>query len=147
MDEIEATDSNSLGRFIRRKREEMGISLREFSRQTGIALVFLSDIERGKKKGAAETHTKIAEFLRVPIGELIEVSPHVALCYFRILLDQNPSLRRAFSSFMRRVSDQELTASELANFFKAENRKMHRQGSTNSHHNGSRGLRHVRSAR
>ena len=42
-------NTEAFGEFLRRKREERNLSLREFAKGLGVSAVYLSDIERGNR--------------------------------------------------------------------------------------------------
>ncbi|WP_068794300.1 helix-turn-helix domain-containing protein [Brevibacillus laterosporus] len=63
----------TLGELIKRKREDLGISLSEVSRKTGISKGGISKIENGETKGPELSTLKpIADVLEIPYEEIIE---------------------------------------------------------------------------
>lgn len=63
------------GAFVRRKREEVGKTLREVADALDVSHVYLSKVERGKSKPLAEKHwSKLAEMLNVEVTELEDLA-------------------------------------------------------------------------
>ncbi len=56
---------------IRAFRDHQGMTLRELSKRTGIALGYLSEIERGLKPGSASALARIASALGTTIDVLV----------------------------------------------------------------------------
>ena len=52
-------------------RKHLGITLRDLSERTGVALSYLSEIERGLKPGSAATLSRIARALGTTIDSLV----------------------------------------------------------------------------
>lgn len=59
---------------IRAIREKRGITLAKLSLMTGRSVPYLSDIERGNRRGSYATLSKIAEALGVDVEVIREVS-------------------------------------------------------------------------
>ncbi|KYH31866.1 helix-turn-helix domain-containing protein [Neomoorella mulderi] len=68
---IPAENSVGLGDKIRLVRQEKGLSLKDLSAKTGISFTYLSEIERGVLHPAADTLSKIASALEVPLSLLV----------------------------------------------------------------------------
>ena len=74
-----------LGRAIRRKREEVGLSLRDVADETGVSASTLSRIENGTGKPDADNIARLTAWLNVPVerimsgrhGEGEEINPVV----------------------------------------------------------------------
>ena len=66
----------ALGRIIRDKREEMGLTLDEVSRRTGYSKPYLSTIETGKVKNppADELLVKLENLLEIETGLLVHIA-------------------------------------------------------------------------
>ena len=62
------------GLKIRAIRERKGMTLAELSMKAGISAPYLSDIERGNRRGSYATLVKIAEALEMPVEEIWEVA-------------------------------------------------------------------------
>jgi transcriptional regulator with XRE-family HTH domain len=55
--------ASALGRYIRERRQELDLSLREFARRTKRSAAFISDIELGRIYPTEATLTTIARIL------------------------------------------------------------------------------------
>lgn len=60
-----------LGRAIRRKREEMGLSLRDVADETGVSASTLSRIENGTGKPDADNIARLTGWLNVPMERVM----------------------------------------------------------------------------
>ncbi|NUS72183.1 MAG: helix-turn-helix transcriptional regulator [Corynebacteriales bacterium] len=56
---------DELGAFIRQRRQQAQISLRQLADKTGVSNPYLSQIERGLRKPSADVLRQLAEALRV----------------------------------------------------------------------------------
>jgi transcriptional regulator with XRE-family HTH domain len=76
-----------LGRAIRRKREEQGLSLRDVADETGVSASTLSRIENGTGKPDADNIARLTGWLNVPMerimsGRQIDGDEAKAVVYF-----------------------------------------------------------------
>lgn len=62
-------------RSFRELRERSGLSLASLSRSTGVSVGQLSDLERGKGRGADAVLASLAVVYGVPLGVLYELCP------------------------------------------------------------------------
>ena len=60
-----------LGRAIRRKREEQGLSLRDVADETGVSASTLSRIENGTGKPDADNIARLTAWLNVPVERIM----------------------------------------------------------------------------
>ncbi|OLE53904.1 MAG: hypothetical protein AUG51_10595 [Acidobacteria bacterium 13_1_20CM_3_53_8] len=60
-----------LGRAIRRKREEQGLSLRDVADETGVSASTLSRIENGTGKPDADNIARLTEWLNMPMERVM----------------------------------------------------------------------------
>jgi transcriptional regulator with XRE-family HTH domain len=60
-----------LGRAIRRKREEQGLSLRDVADETGVSASTLSRIENGTGKPDADNIARLTAWLNVPMERIM----------------------------------------------------------------------------
>jgi transcriptional regulator with XRE-family HTH domain len=76
-----------LGRAIRRKREEMGLSLRDVADETGVSASTLSRIENGTGKPDADNIARLTGWLNMPMervmsGRQLDSDGTKAVVYF-----------------------------------------------------------------
>lgn len=64
-------DTGELGRAIRRKREEQGMSLRDVADATGVSASTLSRIENGTGKPDADNIARLTAWLNVPVERIM----------------------------------------------------------------------------
>lgn len=62
------------GQKIRVARERKGLTLAQLAEQIGKTAPYISDIERGNRRGSYETLKRIAEVLGLNVDEIREVA-------------------------------------------------------------------------
>lgn len=60
----------TLGQEIRRKRLEIGLSLREFARRVGVTAPYVTDLEADRRRPGPEVLTRMAKELHIPVHQL-----------------------------------------------------------------------------
>ena len=71
MAEKSLVNTVELGRAIRRKREEQGLSLRDVANETGVSASTLSRIENGTGKPDADNIARLTGWLNVPMERIM----------------------------------------------------------------------------
>jgi transcriptional regulator with XRE-family HTH domain len=71
MAEKSLVNTVELGRAIRRKREEQGLSLRDVANETGVSASTLSRIENGTGKPDADNIARLTTWLNVPMERIM----------------------------------------------------------------------------
>src|SRR5580765_8216534 len=64
-------NTHELGRAIRRRREELALSLRDVANETGVSASTLSRIENGTGKPDADNIARLASWLDMPIERVM----------------------------------------------------------------------------
>src|SRR6266536_3469455 len=64
-------NTEELGRSIRRKRKELGLSLRDVANETEVSASTLSRIENGTGKPDAENIARLTAWLNVPMERIL----------------------------------------------------------------------------
>ena len=65
-----AEDKLSFGRFVRQRREELGLTVRGFAQDLGITAAYLSDIEKGNRYAPKAFLEKLRTGLKVPSEDM-----------------------------------------------------------------------------
>lgn len=65
---------NNKGLLIRAAREKRGMTLSELSEKVGKTAPYISDIERGNRRGTYQTLEKIAKALDLNVEDIWEVA-------------------------------------------------------------------------
>jgi transcriptional regulator with XRE-family HTH domain len=69
-----------LGDVLRERRSELGMTLRDVSKEARVSLGYISEIERGQKEASSELLASLCGALDVPLSSVLrEVSDAVAL--------------------------------------------------------------------
>jgi transcriptional regulator with XRE-family HTH domain len=115
--------AKTLGEFVRSKRDELDMSLRELARHLGITPPFLSDIELGKRYPSEPIMMKLAEFFKMPIDDLKLFDHRESLSDLKRLLEENKNLNVAFRAAIEEVKDGKLSPEQLAVRINPPNKK------------------------
>ncbi len=67
----------NLGSRIREQRQHLGLTVRGFAAQIGVAPPFVTDIEAGRRRPGPEVLEKIAGILEIPLADLQELDPRI----------------------------------------------------------------------
>ena len=108
-----------LGRSIRRKREELGMSLRDVADKTGVSASTLSRIENGTGKPDADNIARLTGWLNVPVERIMsgrdrEGNEERAVVYFP--QESTPEIVEAHLRADRNLSPE--TAKALSELFR-----------------------------
>lgn len=105
-----------LGRAIKRRREELGLSLRDVADKTGVSASTLSRIENGTGKPDADNIARITNWLDMPIDRVMkgkeesvepvvyyphEATPEIVEAHLRADKNLSPDTAKALSELFR----------------------------------------------
>src|SRR6266704_2443975 len=112
-------NTEELGRAIRRRREELGLSLRDVADQTKVSASTLSRIENGTGKPDADNIARLTTWLDVPLERILtrgrdEASDAKAVVYFPH--ESTPEIVEAHLRADRNLSPE--TAKALSELFR-----------------------------
>ncbi|HVG38877.1 MAG TPA: helix-turn-helix transcriptional regulator [Pyrinomonadaceae bacterium] len=112
-------DTAELGRSIRRKREDAGLSLRDVADVTGVSASTLSRIENGTGKPDADNIARLTNWLNVPMERIMgnrdleneeskavvyfpqEATPDIVEAHLRADRNLTPETAKALSELFR----------------------------------------------
>lgn len=104
---------------MRRRRDELDLSLREFAKRLDCSAAFISDIELGRRYPSEKVLAEIARVLEVKIEELRAMDVRPPIDDIKRLTQSDPRFALAFRTMIdKKVSAEELM--ELANQKKDE---------------------------
>jgi len=104
----------SLGSFMRRRRDELDLSLREFAKRLDCSAAFISDIELGRRHPSVKVLAEIARVLDVNLETLQAMDDRAPIEDIKRLTQSDPRYALAFRTMIdKKVSPEELLA--LAN--------------------------------
>lgn len=103
-----------IGPFIRRRRDELDLSLRELAKRLDCSPAFISDIELGRRHPSDKVLSEIARILKVKIEELRGMDVRPPIDEIRRVTHDDPTFALAF----RTVIDKKISADELLEFVK-----------------------------
>lgn len=108
------TQMEGIGPFIRRRRDELDLSLRELAKKLDCSPAFISDIELGRRHPSDKVLVEIARILKVKVEDLrgMDLRPPIEEIK-RAALD-DPTFALAF----RTMLDKKISADDLLKFVK-----------------------------
>ena len=68
-------NTEELGRAVKRRREELGLSLRDVAEKTSVSASTLSRIENGTGKPDADNIARLTAWLEVPVERILSARP------------------------------------------------------------------------
>jgi transcriptional regulator with XRE-family HTH domain len=68
-------NTEELGRAVKRRREELGLSLRDVADKTSVSASTLSRIENGTGKPDADNIARLTSWLEVPVERILSARP------------------------------------------------------------------------
>jgi transcriptional regulator with XRE-family HTH domain len=122
-------NTGELGRAVKRRREEQGLSLRDVADQTGVSASTLSRIENGTGKPDAENIARLTAWLDVPLDRIMASRKHdgegtEAVVYFPH--ESTPEIVEAHLRADRNLSPE--TAKALSELFRVAYTQFSRTG-------------------
>lgn len=111
------SNRDKFGVYVRDRRKDLGVSLRELAEKLGISAAYLSDIEKGNRKAPLEHLEQLAVLLQVEENEMefyfdLSGCTHSNWPEINEYLAQNKSAREA----VRLARDKGLTEEEFLRF-------------------------------
>src|SRR5580698_7166528 len=99
----------SLGSYMRRRRDELDLSLREFAKRLECSAAFISDIELGRRNPSDKVLADIARVLDVKLDHLQAMDVRAPIEEIKRLTQSDPRYALAF----RTMIDKKVSAEEL----------------------------------
>ena len=99
---------------MRRRRDELDISLREFAKRLDCSPAFVSDIELGRRFPSEKVLAEIARLLKVKLEDLRALDVRAPIEEIKRVTHNDPTFALAF----RTVIDKNISADELLEFVK-----------------------------
>ena len=97
---------------MRRRRDELDLSLREFAKRLDCSPAFVSDIELGRRNPSERVLADIARILGVKVEELQAMDVRAPIEDIKRLTQNDPQYALAF----RTMIDKKVSAKELLDF-------------------------------
>jgi|ERR1700722_3596252 transcriptional regulator with XRE-family HTH domain len=101
-----------IGPYIRRRRDELDMSLREFAKKLDCSPAFISDIELGRRHPSEKVLSEMARVLKVKVEDLRGMDVRAPIDEIKRITQDDPTFALAF----RTVIDKNISASELLEF-------------------------------
>lgn len=106
------TVMEGIGPFIRRRRDELDLSLRELAKKLDCSPAFISDIELGRRHPSDKVLAEIARILKVKVEDLRQMDVRPPIEEIKRAALDDPTFALAF----RTVLDKKISADELLEF-------------------------------
>jgi len=103
-----------IGPFIRKRRDELDLSLRELAKKLDCSPAFISDIELGRRHPSDKVLAEIGRILKVKVEELREMDVRPPIEQIKRAAQDDPTFALAF----RTVLNKKISAGELLEFVK-----------------------------
>jgi transcriptional regulator with XRE-family HTH domain len=103
-----------IGPFIRRRRDELDLSLRELAKKLDCSPAFISDIELGRRHPSDKVLVEMARVLKVKVEELRDMDVRAPIDEIKRITNDDPTFALAF----RTVIDKKISAKDLLDFVK-----------------------------
>jgi transcriptional regulator with XRE-family HTH domain len=101
-----------IGPFIRKRRDELDLSLRELAKKLDCSPAFISDIELGRRHPSDKVLIEIAKILKVKAEELRKMDVRAPIDEIKRITQDDPTFALAF----RTVIDNNISANDLLEF-------------------------------
>jgi transcriptional regulator with XRE-family HTH domain len=101
-----------IGPYIRRRRDELDMSLRELAKKLDCSPAFISDIELGRRHPSDKVLTEIARVLKIKVEHLRGMDVRAPIDEIKRITQDDPTFALAF----RTVIDKNISANELLEF-------------------------------
>lgn len=101
-----------IGPFIRKRRDELDLSLRELAKRLDCSPAFISDIELGRRHPSDKVLVEIAKILKVKVEELRKMDVRAPIDEIKRVTQNDPTFALAF----RTVLDKNISANDLLEF-------------------------------
>lgn len=113
-----------IGPFIRKRRDELDLSLRELAKKLECSPAFISDIELGRRHPSDKVLVEIAKILKVKVEDLRKMDVRPPIDEIKRVTQDDPAFALAF----RTVIDKNIKADELLEWLKKkEDDKKHKK--------------------
>lgn len=103
------TAMEGIGPFIRKRRDELDLSLRELAKKLDCSPAFISDIELGRRHPSEKVLVEIAKILKVKADDLRKIDVRPPIDDIKRVTQDDPTFALAF----RTVIDKNIKADEL----------------------------------
>ena len=103
-----------IGPYIRKRRDELDLSLRELAKRLDCSPAFISDIELGRRHPSDKVLIEIAKILKVKADDLRKMDVRAPIDEIKRITHDDPAFALAF----RTVIDKNIKADELLAWLK-----------------------------
>jgi transcriptional regulator with XRE-family HTH domain len=107
-----------IGPFIRKRRDELDLSLRELAKKLDCSPAFISDIELGRRHPSDKVLIEIAKILKVKTEDLRNMDLRPPIDDIKRVTQDDPTFALAFRTVVDRIKDKNVSADELLEWLK-----------------------------
>jgi transcriptional regulator with XRE-family HTH domain len=109
-----------IGPFIRKRRDELDLSLRELAKKLDCSPAFISDIELGRRHPSDKVLIEIAKILKVKTEDLRNMDLRPPIDDIKRVTQDDPTFALAFRTVVDRIKDKNVSADELLEWLKTK---------------------------
>jgi Predicted transcriptional regulators len=121
--------TSPLGERIKRRRAELGLSMRALAQAAGLkSVAFVADLERGFRNPSPEVLRDIAKALDIPLDELRNLDRRAPVQEIRAITERNPAWAAAFRRVVDAATDGEVTPDQLVELLDKKRSENLREG-------------------
>src|SRR5580700_4441603 len=91
-----------IGPYIRRRRDELDLSLREFAKKLDCSPAFISDIELGRRHPSDKVLVEMARVLKVKVEALREMDVRAPIDEIKRITQDDPTFALAFRTVIQK---------------------------------------------
>jgi transcriptional regulator with XRE-family HTH domain len=107
-----------IGPFIRKRRDELDLSLRELAKKLDCSPAFISDIELGRRHPSDKVLIEIAKILKVKTEDLRNMDLRPPIDDIKRVTQDDPTFALAFRTVVDRIKDKNVSADDLLEWLK-----------------------------
>ena len=107
-----------IGPFIRKRRDELDLSLRELAKKLDCSPAFISDIELGRRHPSDKVLIEIAKILKIKSEELRKMDVRPPIEEIKRVTQDDPTFALAFRTVVDRIKDKNVSADDLLEWLK-----------------------------
>lgn len=107
-----------IGPYIRKRRDELDLSLRELAKKLDCSPAFISDIELGRRHPSEKVLIEIAKILKVKADDLRKMDVRPPIDEIKRVTQDDPTFALAFRTVVDKIRDKNISSAELLEFVK-----------------------------
>ena len=108
---------------MRKRRDELDLSLRELAKKLDCSPAFISDIELGRRHPSEKVLSEIAKILKVKVEDLRKMDVRAPIDDIKRVTQHDPAFALAFRTVIDKVNDKKVSAEDLLEWLKKKDER------------------------